>query len=249
MASIAMRILAIDDIGRTHHCDALLDQNFSNPAHDRYRQAAGGARALLLGPRFALVRSEFPALRDAALARHRGEIRRVLVFMGGSDPCNETTKALEGIGTCGRADMALDVVIGEGNPHRAAVSHACTLLPHARLHVQTNSMAELMAAADLAIGAGGSTTWERCVVGLPALVTILADNQTPIAQAISAAGAQKLLGRYESLSPQDYARALNALRPEEVTYMSRIAADICDGLGAKRVAAYLSGQADYFSEK
>src|SRR5439155_11722294 len=133
-----------------------------------------------------------------------------LVFMGGSDPSNETCNALDGICRLGRADLKLDVVIGETNPHRSAVEAACAKLAHTNLHVQTARMAELMAQADCAIGAGGTATWERCALGLPALVAILADNQVRIAEAMQAAGAVCLLGRDDAVSPADYASGLDA---------------------------------------
>jgi UDP-2,4-diacetamido-2,4,6-trideoxy-beta-L-altropyranose hydrolase len=159
----------------------------------------------------------------------------MLVFMGGSDPCNETCKALDGICRLGRADLKLDVVIGEANPHRSAVEAACAGLAHASLHVQTARMAELMAPADCAIGAGGTATWERCALGLPAVVTILAENQAPIAEAVHAIGALRLLGRHDSVSPADYASALDALDASALGAMSQAAAAICDGKGTERV--------------
>lgn len=243
MASRASRILAIDDVGRTHRCDALLDQNFPNPIHAFYQDRLAAHCVLLLGPRFALVRPEFLGQRAASLARDRSQLRRVFVCMGGTDPDNETVKALRGLASAGRKDLGVDVVIGSGNPHAAAVELECSSLPHAQLHVQTRRMAELMAAADLAIAAGGSATWERCVLGLPALVTVIADNQSAVAAAMAAAGAQELLGRCGEVAAEDYARALGAIDAAALGRMSRIAAAVCDGRGAERVAAVLSGHA------
>jgi UDP-2,4-diacetamido-2,4,6-trideoxy-beta-L-altropyranose hydrolase len=238
VASVVTRILSIDDLGRTHDCDLLLDQNYPNPVHALYKLTERCER--LLGPQFALVRSEFAALRFGSLARMRTKLDRVLVFMGGSDPHNETSKALNGIALTARPHMMVDVVIGEANPHRISVESACLRLPHAQVHVQTPRMAELMAQADLAICAGGSATWERCVLGLPALVTVLADNQAPISEAMAAAGAQLLLGAHERLSPEDYARAIMTLTPDQLGEMSRVAAGICDGRGTERVSARLT---------
>ena len=96
-------------------------------------------------------------------------------------------------------------------------------------------MAELMVQADCAIGAGGTATWERCALGLPAVVTILAENQVPIAEAVHASGALRLLGRHDSVSPADYASALDALDASALGAMSQAAAAICDGKGTERV--------------
>jgi UDP-2,4-diacetamido-2,4,6-trideoxy-beta-L-altropyranose hydrolase len=87
MAHIADRILAIDDLGRPHRCDVLLDQNCASPKHELYRYGLPAHCEALLGPRFALVRAEFAELRSASLRRSRSRVARMLVFMGGSDPC------------------------------------------------------------------------------------------------------------------------------------------------------------------
>jgi UDP-2,4-diacetamido-2,4,6-trideoxy-beta-L-altropyranose hydrolase len=239
MTDIARRVFAIDDLGRAHACDLLLDQNYASPTHDLYLAKVPARCQFLFGADFALVRPEFAALRATSLRKSRQRLSRLLVFMGGSDPVDETTKVVRGIALAKLADLAVDVVVGSSNPHRAAVERACTQLPDVALYVQTSEMAALMARADCAIGAAGSTTWERCTLGLPALVTILADNQTQIAEKVAAKGGHRLLGRYDDLSPETYARALTELTPDSLNAMSTAAAALCDGEGAKRVAARL----------
>jgi UDP-2,4-diacetamido-2,4,6-trideoxy-beta-L-altropyranose hydrolase len=242
MAAIADRILAIDDLGRPHRCDLLLDQSCPNLEHQRYRDALPPDGEALLGPRFALIRPEFAQLRPASLRRARSGIARLLLFMGGSDPRNETCKALDGISRLGRADLKVDVVIGQANPHRSAVEAACARLSHANLHVQTSRMAELMAQADCAVGAGGTATWERCALGLPSLVTILAENQASVAQTVQAAGALSLVGRHEVVGAADYAAALDRLDGSALGAMSIAAAALCDGRGTERVVRRMMAQ-------
>jgi UDP-2,4-diacetamido-2,4,6-trideoxy-beta-L-altropyranose hydrolase len=239
MMDVADRIFVIDDLGRDHDCHLLLDQNYSNPTHERYRSRVPSHCQLLLGPKFALLRPEFAERRAASLSRPRNELSRLLVFMGGSDPFNETCKALNGIGQIEHFNLIVDVVIGNANPHWRAVETACATLRTATLHVQTAGMAKLMAEADCAIGAAGSTTWERCALGVPALVTILAENQAPIAEALDSIGAHRLLGRQGELATGGYAHALRALHGYELTQMSHIAAHLCDGQGAGRVSQRL----------
>jgi UDP-2,4-diacetamido-2,4,6-trideoxy-beta-L-altropyranose hydrolase len=239
MAAHGSRILAIDDLGRPHDCDMLLDQNYPNPTQRLYRIRTDGAGKLLLGPQFALVRPEFAKLRPASLARRDGALARILVFMGGSDPVDETSKALAGLLLGGPRHLAVDVVIGGTNPHRHKVEAACAAVANATLHVQTPRMAELMATADLALAAGGSATWERCALGLPSLVTILASNQAAIAEAVAAAGAQKLLGWYDEVTANDYAEALAALDTAAIAGMSQKAGAMCDGRGVERLMSVL----------
>jgi UDP-2,4-diacetamido-2,4,6-trideoxy-beta-L-altropyranose hydrolase len=240
MADVADRIFVFDDLGRHHDCRLLLDQNCGNPTHALYAGRVPPQCELLLGAEFALLRPEFAALRAKSLRRRRDRVSRLLVFMGGSDPLNETCKALHGVGRSDLANLAVDVVIGSGNPHRQAVANACAAMDRATLHVQTKQMAQLMSEADCAIGAAGTATWERCVLGLPALVTVLAENQTAIAEAVDAAGGHRLLGRQREVTADHYAQALRALDAADLTRMSRAAAAICDGGGAERVAARLT---------
>jgi UDP-2,4-diacetamido-2,4,6-trideoxy-beta-L-altropyranose hydrolase len=244
MAASADRILAIDDLGREHRCDLLLDQNYSNPTHERYRHSIPADCECLFGPRFALLRPDFAARRAASLARARKRVARALVFMGGSDPLDETSIALRGIAMM-EPQPTVDVVIGAANPHRDAVAAACAALADATLHVQTQEMAALTARADCALGAPGSATWERCTLGLPAIVTILAENQAAIGTAVDAAGAHRLLGRHGEVSSADYAEALGSLDAAALRGMSQAAAAICDGTGAHIVAAHLEASAPH----
>jgi UDP-2,4-diacetamido-2,4,6-trideoxy-beta-L-altropyranose hydrolase len=238
MAALADRVFVIDDLGRRHDCDLLLDQNYDNPTHARYADIEPSGCELLLGPQFALLGPQFAALRPVSLRRRRETISRVLVCMGGSDPSNETGKILAALSQLPR--LYIDVAIGAGNPHRGAVEAACAGLRCATLHVQTSSMAELMAAADMAICGAGNITWERCALGLPGLATIMADNQASAAAAVDAAGGHQLLGWHHSLAAEDYARALHALDSTRLRRMSADAAAICDGGGVARVAERLS---------
>jgi UDP-2,4-diacetamido-2,4,6-trideoxy-beta-L-altropyranose hydrolase len=232
----AGRLLAVDDLGRMHCCDLLLDQNFANPIHARYEASRVASTEVLLGPRFALLRPDFARWRPHALGRRDGTLRRLLVTMGGSDPGNETSKVLSGLQESRGRDWSVDVVVGGANPNRRSVEKACARLPAARLHVDTTRMAELMVRADCAIGAAGTTTWERCCLGLPALVTVLSLDQLAIAESLAGMGVQVSMGRSSDVTSDDYVGALGQLTAERLRAMAATAAGICDGLGAERVA-------------
>lgn len=228
----ARALLAIDDLGRPHATDLILDQNLPNPLHDGYR---GGAGPVLLGPRYALIRPGFGEARAASLARRTGAISRILVSMGGTDPADYTPTALRGLMALDRDDLTVDVVIGRGNRNRESVEALCRNLPGATLHVQRPDMETLIAAADLAIGAGGTSVWERCVLGCPALVVSLAPNQAALAQAVAEAGAAIDLGWHVQAGGDRIADILRTLSPDTVIRMSAAAAGTCDGGGADRV--------------
>jgi UDP-2,4-diacetamido-2,4,6-trideoxy-beta-L-altropyranose hydrolase len=170
------RILVIDDIAdRQHDCDVLLDQNFYTDMDIRYTGKVPAHCQLLLGPRYALLREEFRRIREQINPR-TGPVKHALVFFGGVDPDNYTSRAIEALASIGSHDLHVDVVIGVQHPHRKQIETACVYHDFV-CHVQTDQIAELMAAADLAIGAGGSATWERCCLGLPTLTVCVADNQ------------------------------------------------------------------------
>ncbi len=218
----AGRIMAIDDLAdRRHDCDILLDQNYYDNLGDRYESLLPDHCVRLLGPQYALLRPEFHRERQR-LRKRDGIVRQMLVFFGGSDPSNETGKALQAIQLRGKAGIAVDVVVGAVNPHQDQIRRLCSRIPGASFHCQTDNMAELMAGADLAIGAGGTAMWERCYLGLPSLVVIIADNQLQPVLAAARAGAVISAGPKESLRPEKLAHHINELisRPDQLRDVS-----------------------------
>ncbi|MDO8343828.1 MAG: UDP-2,4-diacetamido-2,4,6-trideoxy-beta-L-altropyranose hydrolase, partial [Cellvibrio sp.] len=172
----ARQIMVIDDIAdRQHDCDVLLDQNFYADMQTRYAGKVPSHCQLLLGPRYALLRDEFRRFRDQ-VKPHTGADKRILVFFGGVDADNYTGIAIKALAELAVKELHVDVVIGAQHPRLAEIEAACAVQGYV-CHVQTSRMAELMVNADLAIGAGGSATWERCCLGLPALAFCTADNQ------------------------------------------------------------------------
>lgn len=232
----ALKILAIDDIAdRPHDCDVLLDQNFYADMDTRYAGKVPDHCRLLLGPRYALLREEFRQFREQVEPR-KGSVQRILVFFGGVDADNYTSLAIQSLTDIGATDMQVDVVIGAQHPCREAIEAAC-LRDHFTCHVQTNRMAELMAAADLSIGAGGSATWERCCLGLPALVLSLADNQTRIAEALGLFGACIYMGKMDVISEESIQNQIIELlnTPDRLMVLSERAYSLVDGLGVQRL--------------
>lgn len=236
----ARRIMVIDDMAnRPHDCDLLLDQTLGRRDSD-YKSLVPDGCGFLLGPSFALLRPEFAKLRSTALAQ-RGEgrpVKRVLVSMGAADPHNVSAIVLDGIGRSG-LDAEVDVVAGAASPHLNALRSLAQSLPFpVTVHETVNNMAGLMARADLAIGAAGSTSWERCCLGLPCLTVVMADNQEKIAAELARASAILFLGRWGDVTPEGVARELRTLDGKKEGRLRRIgaqASEICDGRGTDRV--------------
>ena len=237
MRSCAKRIMVIDDLAdRVHDCDVLLDQNLHlADMETRYERLVPARCKKLLGPKYALLRPEFREARSKLKMRD-GSVKRIFVFFGGSDVTNETAKALRAIQQLGRPDLAVDVVIGSANPHQEEITGLCAQLPHAALHRQVNNMAELMSKADLAIGAGGSTTWERCAMGLPTLVITLAKNQRSVAFELSRQGLIRWLGDNDEVDTGLIYQAIDMLIRKGLNAdWSRLCQAVVDGMGLSRV--------------
>jgi len=233
----AARVLVIDDLAdRAHDCDVLVDATWLPPGSpDRYGGLIPAHATRLEGPRYALLREEFT--RQPRRVRD-GPLRRLLVFFGGADPDDVTSLALDGIERAVPRAVEIDVVVGPANG-RAAVLGA-RWGGRARVHVDTDRMAELMAGADLAVGAGGTTSWERAWLGLPAVIVSIAENQREIARGLAQAGAVIDLGPHERVDPAAFAAAVHALvdDPVRLRAMSRAALAVMgpgETLGTARV--------------
>jgi len=233
----------IDDLGdRQHDADCLLDQTYGRDAAN-YRPLVPERCTILTGAQYALLQQVFAAERPAALARRNANtssVRRILITLGNSDPDNVTGVVLEAIRMCD-LNVAVDVVLGATAPHLDRIRQQIELLPWARLLVDVKDMASLMAAADLAIGAGGTTSWERCCLGLPSLSITTAENQKLVNRNLGEKGAVRIIGRSNEVTADSVAAELVAIvaMPESLSAMSAVASKICDGRGAMRVTLVL----------
>ncbi len=232
------KIMVIDDLAdRTHNCDLLLDQNFYENLASRYDGLAPSGCRKLLGPQYALLRPEFREARKN-LRKRDGYVKRIMIFFGGSDPTNETAKALEAIRMLNRPDIAVDVVVGAFNPHRKVIEQIASDLPDCTCHFKVEDMAALMAGTDLAVGAGGTTVWERCALALPSLVASVAENQEKTVSDMAESGYLLFLGRSEAVSVDSLYHVLKtALQsPWLLISFARKTWSLVDDRGADRIA-------------
>lgn len=229
--------LAIDDLAdRPHSCDFLLDQNLSPQPETRYAGLLPATCTQLLGPSYALLHPSFAAASPRTT--ERTSVQRLLLFFGGGDTDNLTCRALRELAS---VSIPADVVIGSANPHHPEVEALCKN-SNGRwlLHVQTTRMPDLMLQADLALGAGGCSHWERCLLGLPALVVTTAGNQVATTRRVAEQGACRILGNVQSLPNNCFLQGVEELvrNPQALQAMSRAAKALMpDGNGAKRVVS------------
>jgi UDP-2,4-diacetamido-2,4,6-trideoxy-beta-L-altropyranose hydrolase len=232
------KILVIDDLAQSKHsCDVLLNQNLMTDAQVRYRSLVPGTCRLLTGPRFALLREEFHA-RRASLRRDFDRVRNLLVFLGGADPDGVSLRVLNVLDAMRPRELRVTVALGAASPHRTTVEKAYAERAGFQVIVQSSNMAQLMATADLAVGAGGVSTWERCCLGLPSIVMAIAENQLEVSKAAAGAGACLFLGSSAVIPDDELAASLKlmignaGLRRSQ----SEIGSRLVDGRGCQRAA-------------
>lgn len=183
-------IMVIDDLAnRKHDCDILLDQNFYLNKDVRYEGLVPERCKMLLGPEHALLREEFYEAQKH-LRKRDCTIKNILVFYGGSDLTNETEKAIKALVQLHDEgyNFTADIITGVSNSRREKIKKICSKYHFFHYYCQVSNMAEFMNKADLMLGAGGSTTWERLYMELPALVTAVAENQVKCCEECGKAG-------------------------------------------------------------
>jgi UDP-2,4-diacetamido-2,4,6-trideoxy-beta-L-altropyranose hydrolase len=239
----ARKIMVIDDLAdRPHDCDVLLDQTFGRAAGD-YEDLVPASAGKLLGTAYALLRPQFSCMRQSALRRRSaGVLKRVLIAMGLTDAPDATSRVLSAL-LASDLPIEIDVVLGAAAPHIAGVERLIVQSGgKVTLHRTSPTMEVLMMNADFAFGAAGSSSWERCCLGLPTALMTLADNQKEIAARLSAASAASHLGTLKDCNSHLIVDTVCELMrdPTRLAAMGRAAATICDGRGCVRTAMWLA---------
>lgn len=240
LKAAGLKLLFLDDYGHADHyaADWILNQNISASAslylhREPYTQ-------LLLGNQYALLRREFCQWigwqRPIPPTAHR-----VLVTLGGADPDNVTLKVIRALQPMGMELEAL-VVVGGSNPHLETIQTAIATSPSIQLVQNVTNMPERMAWADLAVAAGGSTSWELALMGLPTLVIVVAENQRLIAETLDIKGVGRNLGWHEEVKPATIAASLTELSANPVLrhQLSQQGQMLIDGKGAERIIDLLT---------
>lgn len=233
-------LLVIDDLAHLAHyeADILLNQNINAEAL-AYHCAPN--TTCLLGPQYVLLRPEFWPWRT--WRRETPAVgRKVLVTLGGSDPDNQTAKVVRALAQLGLEGVEVVVVVGASNPHLGTLQALADQSPLTiRLARNVTDMPELMAWADVAISAGGSTCWELAFMGVPSLVGIIADNQVGIAEALASQNVARNVGWFETLGADQLAQTVVTLMKDEGerVRISQAGRRLVDGQGAQRIGAML----------
>jgi UDP-2,4-diacetamido-2,4,6-trideoxy-beta-L-altropyranose hydrolase len=236
------RIMAIDDLAdRPHDCDLLLDQNLGRQAED-YGVLLSRHTQILIGPAYALLRPEFAQWRGYSLKRRtQPQLKNLLITMGGVDQANATGQVLDALNCCElTADLRITVVMGPTAPWLAQVQAKAAAMPRpTQVLAGVSNIAQLMAESDLCIGAAGGSAWERCALGLPTLVLILAANQHSGAMALQSYGAAWVAADVQQLMAQMTALFNKETQTVALHKMSQEAAKLATGNGSLQVIEIL----------
>ena len=234
------KIMVIDDLADRHHdCDLLLDQNLVYNYRGRYKNLLSKKSNLLLGPRYALLDPQYSKFHKKKLNRS-GKIKRVLIFFGGADQKNLTGLSISTLLKLKKNKILFDIVISEKSIFYSQIKKISKKNKNIILHDTLPSLAPLIYKSDLAIGAAGSNTWERCCLALPSIIVISGFNQKKIAYAMKKAGVAIVL-KESSKVKKEIKTAFSLLINDTKLYlkMSKKAFSICDGEGINRVVKKL----------
>ena len=183
---------------------------------------------------------EFLTLGDKE-RRHPEVAGKLLVTMGGSDPDNITTRFLNALAQENIRDLQIRVAVGGGNPHRTAIQAAIRDGGlQAEILTDVRDMPSLMAWADMAVSAGGSTCWELAFMGLPSVLLGLADNQRPAVGILDRQGTFVGFPTADTDPLRPIAGAVSELGADPIrrAEMSHYGRELIDGRGASRVCEY-----------
>lgn len=238
MRAHSSKVLVIDDLAdREHFCDLLVDQNLGHSEQD-YAGLVFDSCRLLIGAQYALLRPEFARLRTLSLTRRRSpQLVRILITMGGVDQQNASGEVLRALQACPLpANCTISVIMGLTAPWIANVVEVAHDMPWPTEVLQNVAdMGARLVEADLVIGAAGGSSWERCCLGVPTILVILADNQISGAVALADSGSAVVLGQVSDISDGLQSAIYSLTNAGELRAMSENASKISDGLGVQRV--------------
>jgi UDP-2,4-diacetamido-2,4,6-trideoxy-beta-L-altropyranose hydrolase len=236
------KLFVIDDLAdRPHHADLLLDQNYYGYlTEQRYQGLLSPHCCQLLGPSYALLGPEYAQLHP--LIPQRKELRRILVFFGGVDHCNLTLRALEALQEPELQHLAVDVVLGQQSLQLHDLARLVESRPGTTLHPHLPSLAGLISRADLFIGAGGATTWERFCLGCPAIMIAIAENQYELVECLRRDSLAYTIDSSCDDHRATFAEALMYfMEPKNYTRIVASLPKICSGNGASVIASKILG--------
>ncbi len=239
MRPFVKKIMVVDDLAnRIHDCDLLLDQNFSVNSSERYHGLVEDNCFSFFGPRYALLHEDYNTYRKTQ-KKYTGKVKSILIYLGGVDPDNLTCKALQALSVATLSHLHVNVVVGNNSSSNwNEVNNLVTQRPLTKLYKPRYGLVDLISKSDLALGAGGVTTWERLCLGLPTLLVSVAKNQIQTCESLVNAGLINYAGDSATLTKDDlqgwFEKLIN--QPVKLSEQSNLGQLLVDGQGVWRIA-------------
>ncbi len=232
-----IKIAVVDDLANREHLSSLLiDQTCGRDERD-YECLVPASTRFFVGEEYCLLRPEFALKRPASLAKRAcfKKVKKVMLSFGSTDPGDCTSMALKGLTPYFRKHGASAIVmISKAAPHLDKLRDLIETLPYqVELHVDANNVADLLYESDVAVGAAGSATWERCVLGVPTLLVKTAENQSEVIKRVCQFGIAKFYAR--ELESIEVNEALESVVTEYQKISAR-ASQLVDGYGATKIS-------------
>ena len=238
--SYTKKIMVIDDLAnRNHDCDLLLNQNLINNLKYRYKSLLPKYCSTLLGPQYALLQEEYKDLH-LRVPKRIGNTKRILIYFGDTNQNNLIEMILDVFFKLKRKDINLDIVINSKNLLKKKIKQLSQKNNNIKIYSGLTSLSSLMMKADLAIGACGTTSWERCCLGLPSIVITVANHQKPIAKELNKQGSIYWLGHYDMINNRLIYDTLKNFIDQNLESYSAASKRITNGCGAEKVASILT---------
>ena len=238
ISSKVYKLFIIDDLcDRFHEGNVLLNQNYLPGIESQYKKILSSKTKILLGPKYAILSPEYRKARKFIKINKKNKIHRMIIFFGASDDQEQTIRCLSILAKLNLKELKIDVVVGLANKKKKSIREMTNKIDGAVLHVQIPSLCNLMKKADLYLGSGGTTTWERCCLGLPSIVISTGKNQVRSNENLYKQGVIEYLGKTDSVSNEHINKTLlKFINGYDCTNMSKQALEITDGNGVELVS-------------
>ena len=235
LRSFGKKIIVIDDLSdRKHDCDLIIDQGLHQNMKNPYSNLVPKNCKILLGPKYAILRPEFKKLREK-LQKQNKKIEKIMISFGGSDPNKDTMKVMKGVEKIKERKFSVDVIIGKSNADHKEIKDLCKKMLKTRCFYNTEKMASIMNKCNLAIGSGGSTTWERCCLGIPTIVSIASKDQSEATKILHSKKCVINLGKSKEISILNYTNIIEKMTYDKLNKMRENCLKLVDGNGTKRI--------------
>ena len=237
--SQVLSVLVMDDLGRSHWCDLLVDQTIGRTADAYEKKLYTPSAQALLGKDYILIDPVYTSVKTT------GDRENILITFGATDPGNAASKILDILEqTQGKKRLVFHLPLSSLSPCletlKKQIHHSKLDI---RLYLDLPDLCCLYEICGIAIGAPGTSLFERIYCGLMNIAIMVAENQREVGQKIALEGAAICLGEIQTLDASRLTQALTRMidAPVSAKKMQKRAMGLVDGRGAARIVRQTLG--------